>query len=162
LIIQQQCSIDSAELAMHIRNKEEQSFMMEYIFFDASLRERFVEEAAKLNVPCELHDDSMGMVVMVPDDLSDSLHELLEAHYEQLENEQSQLLSQTEGGFKSLAGFSLVLPDGTTTTVPLQPDVANRLLASFTIDEIQSLFSTIASCALEPEQKHLCKILRNQ
>lgn len=133
--------------------------MMEYIFFDENLRDRFVAYAKGLSVACKLQDDNMGMVVRVADDLNDELMAVLEAHYEELENEQSQLMAQIDGGLRSLAGFSLVLPDGAITTVPLQPDVANRLLANFSIDEIQALFSTIARCALEPKEKHLCAIL---
>jgi len=132
---------------------------MEYIFFDANLRDRFVAYANGLSVACELQDDNMGMVVRVADDLNDELMDALETHYEELENEQSQLMAQIDGGLRSLAGFSLVLPDGAITTVPLQPEVANRLLANFSIDEIQALFSTIARCALEPKEKHLCAIL---
>lgn len=134
--------------------------MMEYIFFDASLRDRFAECARGLGVAHIFQDDNMGMVVAVPDDLADDLMDALEEHYEALQDEQSQLMSQSEGGFKSLAGFSLVLPDGTMSTVPLQPDIANRLLANFTIDEIQALFSNVARCALVPKEKHLCQILR--
>jgi hypothetical protein len=134
--------------------------MMEYIFFDTNLRDRFVEYAGSQSVACQLQDDKMGMLVLVPDDLGEDLIDRLEEQYEQLQDEQSQLLSGVEGGFKNLAGFSLVLPDGTISTVPLQPDVANRLLANFTIDEIQALFSNVARCALEPKESHLCKILR--
>jgi len=134
--------------------------MMEYIFFDADLRDRFAQHARTLGVAHVLQDDNMGMVVAVPDDLADELMDALEEHYEALQDEQSQLMSQAEGGFKSLAGFSLVLPDGSMSTVPLQPDVANRLLSTFTIDEIQALFSTVARCALDPKEKHLCQILR--
>lgn len=135
---------------------------MEYIFFDAGLRERFVEYAQGLSVACELQDDNMGMLVLVPDEMSDGLMNALEDHYEELQDEQSQMLSQVDGGFSSLAGFSLVLPDGSISTVPLQPDIANRLLATFTIEEIQALFSTVARCALEPREKHLCKILHGE
>lgn len=134
--------------------------MMEYIFFDANLRDSFVKFAQDLGVECASRDDNMGMVVEVPDDLTDELMDTLEAHYDELQEEQSALTSQLEGGFKNMAGFSLVLPDGKITMVPLQPDVANRLLANFTIDEIQALFSTIACCALEPKERHLCEILR--
>jgi len=134
--------------------------MMEYIFFDASLRDRFVEHARSLDVSCELQEDNMGMVVVVPDDLADELMEALENHYEALQDEQSQMMSQDEGGFTSLAGFSVVLPDGTMGMVPLQPDIANRLLAGFSIEEIQALFSAVARVALDPAEKHLCHILR--
>lgn len=134
--------------------------MMEYIFFDENLRDSFVNFAERLDVACASRDDNMGMVVGVPDDLTDELIDTLEAHYDELQEEQSALTSQLEGGFKNMAGFSLVLPDGKITMVPLQPDLANRLLANFTIDEIQALFSTVARCALDPKERHLCEILR--
>jgi len=134
--------------------------MMEYIFFDASLRDRFVEHAKGLGVACDLQDDNMGWVVAVPEDLADGLVESLEAHYDELQEEQSALMSQSEGGFKRLAGFQLVLPDGQTCMVPLQPDVANRLLSCFSFEEIQALFDTVARSALNPSNRPLCEILR--
>lgn len=134
--------------------------MMEYIFFDASLRDRFVEHANGLGVACNLQDDNMGWVVAVPEDLADALVEALEAHYDKLQEEQSDLMSQAEGGFKRLAGFQLVLPDGQTCMVPLQPDVANRLLSCFSFEEIQTLFDTVARSALNPKSRLLCEILR--
>jgi hypothetical protein len=134
--------------------------MMEYIFFDAALRDQFVEYAQGLAVVCKEWDDNMGMVVAVPDELSDEHVNSLEDYYEALQDEQSQITSQAEGGFKSMAGFNLVLPDGKMSTVPLQPDIANRLLTAFTIDEIQDLFSTVARSALDPKEIHLCQILR--
>ena len=134
--------------------------MMEYIFFDASLRDRFVEHAKGLGIACDLQDDNMGLVVAVPEDLADDLVESLEAHYDELQKEQSDLMSQSEGGFKRLAGFQLVLPDGQTCMVPLQPDVANRLLSCFRFEEIQALFDTVARSTLNPKNRPLCEILR--
>ena len=134
--------------------------MMEYIFFDAGLRDRFVEHAKGIGVACDLQDDNMGWVVAVPEDLADGLVESLEAHYDELQEEQSDLLSQSEGGFKQLAGVQLVLPDGQTCMVPLQPDVANRLLSCFSFEEVQALFDTVARSALNPKNRPLCEILR--
>ena len=134
--------------------------MMEYIFFDAGLRDRFVGHARSLGVACDLRDDHMGWIVAVPEDLADDLAESLEAHYDELEEEQSGLMSQSEGGLRRLAGFQLVLPDGQTCMVPLQPDVANRLLACFSLEEIQVLFDTVARSALNPKDRPLCEILR--
>ena len=134
--------------------------MMEYIFFDAALRDKFVHHAQGLAVLCETRDDKMGMVVAVPDELADAQLNCLEDYYEALQDEQSDITSQSEGGFKSMAGFNLVLPDGKMSTVPLQPDIANRLLGCFTLDEIQALFSTVARSALDPREMHLCQILR--
>ena len=135
--------------------------MMEYIFFEASLRDRFVEYAQNQGVACVLQDDNMGLVVAVPEDLADDLVDLLEACYDQLQEEQSNLMDQSEGGSKKLAGFRVDLPDGRSCLVPLQPDMANRLLASFSIEEIQVLFDTVARSVLNPDDNsQLCKIMK--
>lgn len=134
--------------------------MNDYIFFDAGLRDKFVEHAQRLGVACELRDDVMGLIVAVPEDLADDLEDKLEARYDGLQDEQAELMSQTEGGLKKLAGFKLVLPDGQISVVPLQTDMANRLLSCFSIEEIQVLFDTVARSALDPKDSHLCEILR--
>jgi hypothetical protein len=134
--------------------------MDEYIFFDTDLRDRFVKHAGELGVACELRDDTMGLIVAVPEDLADDLVDVLEARYDGLQDEQSDLLSQMEGGLGKLAGFKLVLPDGQTCMVPLQADMANRLMSCFSLEEIQTLFDTVARSALDPKDAHLCEILR--
>ncbi len=133
--------------------------MDEYIFFDAGLRDRFAQYAVELGVACELRDDTMGLVVAVPEDLPDDLVDKLETRYDVLQDEQSELMSRS-GGLSKLAGFKLVLPDGQISTVPLQPDMANRLLACFSIDEIRALFDTVARSVLDPKDSPLCEILR--
>ena len=134
--------------------------MNEYIFFDTGLRDKFVEYAKALGVAYELRDDSMGLVVAVSEELADDLVDNLEERYDELQEEQSELLALSEGGFKKLAGFHLLLPDGQTCTVPLQPDMANRLLSCFSFEEIQVLFDAVARSALDPKNRPLCEILR--
>lgn len=136
--------------------------MMEYIFFDANLRDRFTQHSNGLGIAYETLEDNMGMIIAVSEDLADDLMASLEELYEELQDEQASLMSKTEGGLNNLAGFSLVLPDGSMTMVPLQPEIANRLLSNFTIDEIQALFSKVARCALDPKERHLCEILHSE
>ncbi len=133
--------------------------MNEYIFFDADLRDRFVAYVKNLGIECEQHDDNMGLLVAVSDDLADELTDALEIFYDQLETEQTALLSQSEGGFKNLAGFGVTLPDGQARMVPVPTDVANRLLSNFSIEEIHALFSGIAASVLSPNQDPLCKVM---
>jgi hypothetical protein len=134
--------------------------MDEYIFFDVGLRDRFVKHAGELGVASELRDDTMGLVVAVSEDLADDLVDDLEACYDGLQDEQSELISRMEGGLGKLAGIKLVLPDGQICMVPLQTDMANRLLACFSLEEIQVLFDSVARSALDPKDSHLCAILR--
>ncbi|HXU92647.1 MAG TPA: hypothetical protein VFP33_03225 [Gallionella sp.] len=133
--------------------------MIEYIFFDTDLRDRFVEYAASQGVSCTLQDDPMGMVVAVPEDTADDIEEALERCYGELEEEQSELVLEEEGGLSRLAGFRYNLPDGQSRRAPLQSDIANRLMAAFSLEEIRALFETVARSALEPKEEHLCKIL---
>jgi len=136
--------------------------MIEYIFFDATLQDKFVSHAASLGISCTLRDDPMGMVVEVPEDIGEDLEDALEERYGQLQDEQSDLLAQEEGGLKRIAGFRYTLPDGRSHMVPLQSDTASRLLSVFSLEEIQALFAAVARSALSPEEESLCKILAGE
>jgi hypothetical protein len=135
--------------------------MIEYIFFEATLRDKFVAYAEQRSVPCTATDDNMGLVVAIPEDLDEALADELEAYYDTLEDEQEEL-SREDGDLKRLAGFRFNLPDGQSRMLPLQTDMANRLMANFTLAEIQSLFDAVAYCTLNPNDEHLCHILAEQ
>lgn len=135
--------------------------MIEYIFFEASLRDKFVAHAAQRGVPCTASDDTMGMVVAIPEDLPEELSDEMESFYERLEHEQEGM-SLAEGDLHRLAGFGFKLPDGQARLLPLDTDMANRLMANFTLAEIQELLNAVARYALEPPNEHLCKILASQ
>jgi hypothetical protein len=133
--------------------------MFEYIFFDAALCDKFVEYATSLGVTPNLRDDQMGMVVEIPEDISATQEDAIEQRYDELEREQAKLLLGEDGGLKRIAGFNYKLPDGQSRMVPLQAEIASRLLAAFTMEEIQSLFETVAHSTLNRGEEHLCKIL---
>jgi hypothetical protein len=135
--------------------------MFEYIFFDAGIRDKFVQHASTIGVSCTFHDDHMGLVVAIPENIDEENEISLEQLYDELEKEQITLLQNVEGGFNRLAGINFSLPDGQSRMVPLQTEIANRLLATFTMEEIQELFETVAVSMIGQEE-HLCKILANQ
>ncbi len=135
--------------------------MIEYIFFDATLRDKFVDYAAQRGVPCTATDDTMGLVVAIPEDLPDEVADDLEDYYQTLEDEQEGM-SVAVGDVHRLAGFGFKLPDGQARLVPVSTDMANRLMANFTLEEIQGLLNDVARYALEPPDQHLCKILAAQ
>lgn len=135
--------------------------MIEYIFFDAALRDKFVAYAEQRSVPCTESDDSMGMVVAIPEDIPEDVSDDIEKYYDALEDEQEEL-SKSEGDLKRLAGFRFNLPDGQARMLPLDPEMANRLLANFSLEEIRELFDAVADCTLNPNDEHLCHILAEQ
>lgn len=144
------CTLDQPETFL---------FMFEYIFFDAALRDQFVQYATDLGVTPSLRDDHMGMVVEIPEDISEAQEDAIELRYDELEKQQAELLLGEDGGLKRIAGFNYILPDGQQRMVPLQAEIASRLLAAFTMEEIQSLFSAVANSTLNPGEEHLCKVL---
>lgn len=135
--------------------------MIEYIFFDADLRDRFVNYAKQHDVPCNAVEDNLGLVVEVSEDIPEEMADRLEEFYEALEDEQTSM-SKAEGDLKRLAGFRFNLPNGESRMLPLQTEVANRLLVHFTLAEIQSLLENVARCTLEPNDERLCHILAEQ
>lgn len=135
--------------------------MIEYIFFETGLRDRFVRYAEQHGISCNVIDDNMGMVVEVAEDIPEEMADRLEEFYEALEDEQASH-SRDEGDLNRLAGFGFKLPNGEARMVPVSTDVANRLMLHFKLEEIQELFNSVARYSLEPANEHLCRLLAEQ
>ncbi|MBZ0092918.1 MAG: hypothetical protein K8F27_11960 [Sulfuricellaceae bacterium] len=132
--------------------------MLEYIFFDEELCERFARYAGGLGVACQSRADALGMVVAVAEDLAEDLDEKLEQFYEQLQQEQSAIADSSAGGLKvHAAGIRATLPGGRSCMIKLEADMANRLLSCFTLDEVQELVSIIARSVENPDEKPICR-----
>lgn len=133
--------------------------MIEYIFFDAALRDKFLAFAEQRDVACTATNDSMGLVVAIPEDISEEVADEIEEYYEVLEDEQEDL-SKAKGDLNRLAGFNFTLPDGQQRMLPLPSEMANRLLEHFSMEEIQGLLNDVAERTLNPNSEvRLCKIL---
>lgn len=132
--------------------------MIDYIFFDIALRDKFVSYVEKRGVRYEAPEDNMGMVVAIPENIPERVSDDIEDYYRTLEDEQEEQ-SETEGDLNRLAGFNFTLPNGESRMLPLQIDMANRLMESFTLKEIQELLNAVAECTLNPNDEHLCHIL---
>ena len=137
------------------------NIMFEYIFFEARLRDKFVSHAKEHGAPCRVMDDPLGFTVSIPEDLPEEVLDDLEQFYDLLEKEQM-ASSREQGDLRSIAGIGFILPDGQSRMLPLKHEMANRLLASFSLDEIKDLFSEVARCTLQPSDEHLCRVLRKE
>jgi len=131
--------------------------MLEYIFFDEDVLNRFMAYARQLGLECSKSDDVMGLVAAIPDDLPEEQAELLEQYYDQLQEEQCVLVEQTEGGLiKHAAGIRVTLSDGRPCMIRLEPEMANRLLGCFSIDEVQELVNIVARSIESPDDGPIC------
>lgn len=131
--------------------------MMQYIFFDDRLRARFVEYLAGRDVECREVADEMGMVVEVSEDLEDEITDAIEDCYEQLMQEQAELLEETDERLeKNAAGVSITLSDGRPCTVRIAPELMARLLGFLSVEELHELVASIARSVENPDDSPLC------
>ena len=135
--------------------------MFGYIFFNAVLRDKFIQYAEQRGVACIALDDPLGLSVDISEDLPDEVFDDLEQYQQTLENEQASL-SREDGDAKGLASFRFKLPDGQSRMLPVQPELAHRLLENFSLEELQGLFDEVARRTLNPSEERLCKLLAAQ
>lgn len=132
--------------------------MFEYMFFDEELRQQFIAFARDRGVECSLPDDGMGLVAAVAEDVPDRISDDLDTFYDKLLEQQADLVDQAEGNaMHQAAGIRVTLSDGSPCMVRLDPAIANRLLAAFTLEEMQTLVQSIARSMENPGDGPVCK-----
>lgn len=131
----------------------------EYMFFDETLRDRFVDFASARGIASTVRKDEIaGYVVELPDGLADALQEVVEAEYDAIMDEQM-LLAESDEELVShhAAGVMVTLADGTTRAVRIPPSIARRLFEHFTPDEIHEIATAIAQSVENPVDGPLCR-----
>lgn len=73
--------------------------MLEYVFFDAGIRARFVEFLRGHSVVASLYDAD-GYIAGIPEDLDDELSDAIDECYDRLLQDNSDLLERSEGGLE--------------------------------------------------------------
>ncbi len=131
----------------------------EFIFFDAALRDRFVEFAATHGIDSKIKSDPIAdHVVVLPDHIEDGIAEALEAEYELLMDEQMALTNADDDhDARDLMGVGITLPDGTERTVRLPAAIGRRLFGAFSPEEIHTLVEAIAKSVAKPSSAPLCR-----
>ena len=131
----------------------------EYMFFDETLRDRFVDFASARGIASTVRKDEIaGYVVELPDGLADALQEDIEAEYDTIMDEQM-LLAESDEELVShhAAGVTVTLADGTTRAVRIPPPIARRLLEHFTPEEVHEIATVIAQGIENPVDGPLCR-----
>jgi len=131
--------------------------MLEYIFFHDEPRKQFIQYLLKQDIPYEEQNDSMGMVVAVPEDLGEEIEELTESHYDKLmEDAEELLIEDGEAAEKDVAAITITLDDGKTIYASVSPNVINRVLGVITTQELNDLVNSIVSSVLNPDERPIC------
>lgn len=132
--------------------------MFEYMFFDEELRQRFVAYARARGIECILPMDNMGLVAATPEDLDETVSDELDDYYDELMEEQADRVDAADcKATHQAAGIRVTLQDGRPCMIRLEPAMANRLLAAFTLVEMQELVNVIARSVENPNNEPVCK-----
>ena len=131
--------------------------MMEFIFFNGEIAERFSEFARLIGVSNEKRTDNMGLVVAVSEDLEEVLNTRLETYYAHLLDEQAEMVEEIEPDLKHVTAINITLTDGRSCAIRIEPAIMNRLMECLSIEEIHQLATTIAHCAENPDNRPLCQ-----
>ena len=131
--------------------------MLEYIFFHDEPRKQFIQYLAQQDIAYVEQNDSMGMVVAVPEDMGEEIEDTIETHYDKLmENAEELLVSDGEAAEKNVAAITITLDDGKTIYASVSPSVINRVLAVITNQELNDLINSIVSSVLDPDESPIC------
>lgn len=132
--------------------------MMEYIFFSTEIAERFTEFARLIGISHQQRDDSMGIVVAVPEDIDEELSLRLGTYYAHLLDEQADMVEATEPDLKHTAAINITLADGQPCAIRIEPAMMNRLMGCLSLDEIHQLATSIARSVENPDNRPLCQV----
>jgi len=131
--------------------------MLEYVFFDVTIRQKFADFLAEKGVECRLNDEDDGCIAEVPDDLGRELDDAIDHYYEMLLQETAELIESTEDALeKNVMGVQVALSNGTSCTIRLDPDLVARVLNCISMEELRDMAQTIAEGVENPDDRPLC------
>lgn len=130
--------------------------MLEYVFFDAGIRQKFLDFLTRHGVAGR-SNDSDGCIAEVPEDLDDELADAIDEQYELLLQETAALMEEGDDALETnVAGVTFQLADGTACTVRLDPDLVARVLNCLSMEEFRDLVQVIAAGIENPDNRPLC------
>lgn len=131
--------------------------MLDYIFYHKDPRDKFIDYLTNQDIPYVKMEDTMGLVVAVPEDMEESIEESTEVHYDMLMEDAEDLIID-DGGVaeKDVAAITITLDDGKIIYASVSPNVINRVLSVITNQELNDLVNSIVSSVFDPDERPIC------
>ncbi len=135
--------------------------MLEYLFFNQEIADKFVVFLKEKNLKWEQFIDPMleSIIIKTPEDIEDDLWDELDDYHESLSPEDQKLLEdnledETE---TNAAGIYIQLKGGSQTVAQINPDVMNRMLSVISMEEFNDFVETIVSSVERPDDSPICE-----
>lgn len=131
--------------------------MLEYVFFDESIRKKFSDFVHDKGVECRLSDEDGACIAELPEELDDAIGDEIDYYYEKLLQETAELIEGTDDALeKNVAGVHVALSDGSACTIRLDPELLARMLNCISMEELRDMAQTIAEGVENPDNRPLC------
>ena len=131
--------------------------MLEYIFFHDQPRQKIISYLVNHDIPYNKQNDTMGMIIAVPEDMGDDIEDDIEAYYDKLmEDAEELLIEDGEVAEKDVAAITISLQSGETIYASVDPKVLNRVLGVITTQELNDLVNSIVSSVENPDDRPFC------
>lgn len=131
--------------------------MLEYVFFDVDLKNRFMNLLEEQRIEGTVSEDEDVWTVEVSDDLDDERSDMLEELYDALFDEQRDIISSEAPDSINLVGVQYTHTDGDVRMVALEPALVGRLQQSLSLEELQVFVQSVADQVMSGESAKLCR-----
>lgn len=129
--------------------------MLEYVFFEKSIRDKFVSFLADSSVEHRIAED--GLTVEVSEEIDETVGSAIDQQYEALLQETMELMEQGDDALeKNVAGVQVQLSDGAICTVRLDPDLVGRILSCISMEELRDMVQEVAHWVELKDNSPLC------
>ncbi len=136
--------------------------MLEYLFFNQVIADKFIAFLKSKELQWSQYDDPMlgSIVIKTPEDIADDLWDELDDYHEELGLEDQKLLEEDLADTETetnAAGIYIQLSGGDQTVAQIDPDIMNRMLEVISMDEFNQFVETIVSSVENPDDSPICK-----
>lgn len=136
--------------------------MLDYIFFDSKLLDKFKDHLTKVGINFQYNIDRnfgsiQGEIISIDENTDEKTLDELQILYDALQDELEQNLEKTPDALTiDAAGMQVKLKDGLMCTLRVDPDVVTRILTVLEFNELQTFVDNIAKSVEDPDDGHFC------
>jgi len=134
--------------------------MLEYVLFSEKIRDMFVAWLQDNNIEFKLKDDEDELLVLIDEDINQSIEDKIEAQYDLLLDESARMTDEEDdsGNSVHLVGIQFTNENGDIGQVQIPPQLANQIQQCLTAAELQAFVQLIANEVISPNNKSLCQM----
>jgi hypothetical protein len=133
--------------------------VLEYILFSERIRDMFICWLRDNNIEFELAGDDEEFLVLIDENIDDSIEEKIEAQYDLLLDVSAKAVDEADNsaGAVHLVGIEFTNKHGETGQVRIPPELANQVQQCLNASELQAFVQLIADAVANPNNKSLCQ-----